>query len=139
MPTPFSDVLSLLFFFENVFACAAKRAFPVVRKICKCSTRSDAIVRIAFCRIIYITAKITFVFHSKFLPYISFTSPKCRPAFSPVGSSFICPGLPGRSFMSHEASHNLARIAAGHDVVRNIMRHHTSGSDYNIAADIHAR
>ena len=63
-PVPFS----FLFSAEAVFAYTAERAYPVFRYIFPCCSRSYSVIRIAYCRVIYVTAYIAYIFiHVLFL------------------------------------------------------------------------
>ena len=55
---------TFLFCAEAVLAYAAERAYPVFRYVSPCCARSYSVVRIADCRVIYITACVTYIlFH----------------------------------------------------------------------------
>ncbi len=56
---------------EIGFISATERAYPVIREIFKCSSGCDAVLRIAYLGIIYITAGSAFIFfHNKYLPFL---------------------------------------------------------------------
>ena len=50
---------------EIGFISATERAYPVIREIFKCSSGCDAVLRIAYLGIIYITAGSAFIFFHK--------------------------------------------------------------------------
>ncbi len=56
---PFTDLFWQSCLAEHVFADSADRAYPVLRKILESCSGSDSVVRIAYCRIILISACIT--------------------------------------------------------------------------------
>lgn len=52
---------------EFIFADSAERANPIFRKVLKCCSGLYAVVRIAYFRVIYITASVTNVlFHNSY-------------------------------------------------------------------------
>ena len=60
---------SVLNFGKHILAHATKRANPILRKILKCRARRNPVLGIAHCRIIFITAGITYIFAHQIFSY----------------------------------------------------------------------
>lgn len=67
-PGAFSS--NFLFFFKHILAKTASRANPILRHIFPRCTRRNAVIGVAYLRIIYIAARANIFFHIYYLRFL---------------------------------------------------------------------